>query len=115
MLKKFGVLLIVFLLDSNRLTAQTRTQNTDKLFLTCRIQITHGGFKNGHTYDGFITVIFNPPQVSYNDDPLIKSIINDIEIIWTYGGLTRRIDRLTGLYSDTGSSGPCEKISNRKF
>jgi len=97
--KKIGVLLILFLLDSNRLTAQTIPQNTDKLYLTCSIELF------GRTYKKFVTVIFNPPQVSMDNDPLTKAIINDIEIIWAYG----RISRLTGLYSDGSASGPCEK------
>ncbi len=113
MRKKIGVLLIVFLLDSNRLTAQTNTQNTNNLYLICRIQITLNSVSNyGEIYNSFIKVIFNPPQVSMDNSPLTRAVINDSEIIW---GISR-ISRLTGLYSDYGSSGTCEKAPiPRKF
>jgi hypothetical protein len=113
MLKKFGLFLIVFLLDSNLLTAQTSTQNTNHLDLICRIQVTRSGVSNlGQVENIFITVIFNPPQVSMDYRPLERAIINDKAIIW---GISR-INRLTGQYSDYGSSGPCIKAPvQRKF
>jgi hypothetical protein len=64
----------------------------------------------GETFVLFVKVIFDPQQVVVDDEAPTRALINDREIIWSSG----RINRLTGSFSDAGSSGPCEQIPMKK-
>ena len=113
MRKRLGALTTAFLLATSHLSAQPNPQSSSALQLTCRVQVTVRYAGNyGEIFILFVKVTFNPPQVIVDNDPPTRAVINDKEIIWSSG----RINRLTGSFSDAGSSGPCEKTSmQQKF